>query len=234
MVTEGTLHPFGEDIWLADGPVVAVAGFRYPTRMAVMRLPGGALFLWSPIGLSDGLRGAVAALGEVRHLVAPNTLHDRFLGEWQHAFPQATLHAPPGLAARHPDLRFGRDLADSPGFAWDGQIDQVEIPGNRIATELAFFHRPSRTLLFTDLIQHLPPSWFTGWRAIVARLDGMTAPEPRVPRKFRYAFSDRPAARAAMRRVLAWPAERLVIAHGPPIAHDAHAVVARAFRWLGV
>ena len=71
-------------------------------------------------------------------------------------------------------------------------------------------------------------------RAIVARLDGMTAPEPRVPRKFRYAFSDRPAARAAMRRVLAWPAERLVIAHGPPIAHDAHAVVARAFRWLGV
>lgn len=231
---EGTLHRFGPEIWLADGPVVAVAGFRYPTRMAVMRLRDGTLFLWSPIALSDALHGAITALGEVRHLIAPNGLHDRFLGEWQGAFPHAALHAPPGLAARHSDLRFARDLADGPGFAWDGEVDQIAIPGNRITTELAFFHRASRTLLFTDLIQHFPRGWFAGWRAIVARLDGMTAPEPRVPRKFRYAFSDRPAARAAMRRVLDWPAEKLVIAHGAPAEQDARAVVARAFRWLGV
>ncbi|MDF2383407.1 DUF4336 domain-containing protein [Nostoc ellipsosporum NOK] len=230
---EAMLRPFGTEIWLADGPVVSVAGFRYPTRMAVMRLRDGTLFLWSPIALSDGLRGAVAALGAVRHLIAPNGLHDRFLGEWQRAFPQATLHAPPGLATRHPDLRFGRDLADGPGFAWDDEIDQITLSGNRITTELAFFHHASRTLLFTDLIQHFPRGWFAGWRAIVARLDGMTAREPQVPRKFRYAFSDRPAARLAVRRILDWPAEKLVIAHGPPVERDARAVVANAFRWLG-
>ena len=231
---EGTLHRFGPEIWLADGPLVTVAGFRYPTRMAVMRLRDGTLFLWSPVALSRELRGAVEALGEVRHLIAPNGLHDRFLGEWQRAFPHAALHAPPGLAGRHPDLRFARDLADGPGFAWDGEIDQLAIPGNRITTELVFFHQASRTLLFTDLIQHFPRGWFAGWRAVVARLDGMTAPEPRVPRKFRYAFSDRSAARSAVRRIPDWPAEKLVIAHGPPVEQDARAAVANAFRWLGV
>jgi len=227
------LIPFGKEIWLADGPVVEVAGFRYPTRMAVIRLPGDLLFLWSPVALSDALRSAVEALGEVRYLVAPNTLHDRFLGEWQRAWPQAGLHAPPGLAGRHPELRFGRDLDES-DFPWSADIGQVVIPGNRITTELAFFHRPSRTVLFTDLIQHFPRGWFTGWRALVARLDGMTAAEPQVPRKFRYAFADRRAARAAVRRILDWPAEQLVMAHGAPVARDAQAVTARAFKWLGV
>src|SRR5207253_182649 len=48
---------------------------HYPTRMAVIRLSGGGLFLWSPIPLTDGLRAEVDALGEVSHIVAPNSLH---------------------------------------------------------------------------------------------------------------------------------------------------------------
>lgn len=32
------LTPFGGEIWITDGPEVAVVGFRYPTRMAIIRL----------------------------------------------------------------------------------------------------------------------------------------------------------------------------------------------------
>ncbi len=46
------LQPFGEEIWLADGSIAMVAGFRYPTRMAVIRLADGGLFVWSPIQLA--------------------------------------------------------------------------------------------------------------------------------------------------------------------------------------
>jgi hypothetical protein len=42
------LHPFGDEIWIADGPAAVAAGFPYPTRMAVIRLAGGALFVWPP------------------------------------------------------------------------------------------------------------------------------------------------------------------------------------------
>ena len=124
------------------------------------------------------------------------------------------------------------ELGDTPSPAWAPALDQVLVRGNRITTEVVFFHRPSATILFTDLIQHFPPGWFRGWRALVARLDLMTAPQPSVPRKFRAAFVDRAAARIAVRRILEWPAIRVVMAHGPPVGQDGQAFVASAFRWL--
>ncbi len=226
------LHPFGIDIWLADGPEAEVAGFRYPTRMAVIRLTGGGLLIWSPVALTDPLRQAVDALGDVHSLVAPNTLHDLFLSEWRVAYPGVQLHAAPGLAARRSDLTPVAELSDTLPPEWAADIDLVVVRGNRITTEAVLFHRPSATVLFTDLIQQFPRDWFGGWRALVARLDLMTEPEPAVPRKFRVAFTDRPAARAALRRIQAWPAEKVVMAHGTPIEREGRAFIGRAFKWL--
>ncbi len=227
------LAEFGPGIWIADGPIVmAAAGFHYPTRMVVMRLASGDLVLWSPIAPNDALRSEVETLGPVRHLVAPNSLHHTFLGEWQRIYPDATVYAPPGLRAKRPDIRFDADFTDSPVAAWADEIDHAVMWGNRITTEVVFFHRDSGTAIFTDLIQHFPRGWFTGWRALVARLDLMTAAEPAVPRKFRVAFSDRDAARRSVRRILEWPTEKLIFAHGTPIANGAQAFLLRAFRWL--
>ncbi len=87
-------------------------------------------------------------------------------------------------------------------------------------------------MLFTDLIQHFDRAAFRGWRAVVARLDLMTAPEPQVPRTFRVAFTDPEAARAALRRIMAWPADKVVMAHAHPVRDNGRAFVARCFRWL--
>jgi len=77
---------FNWDIWIADGANVAAAvGFQYPTRMAVIRLSRGELFIWSPTKLTDSLQTAVNALGHVSHIVAPNSLHHLFLLEWARA-----------------------------------------------------------------------------------------------------------------------------------------------------
>lgn len=225
------LAPFGAEIWLADGPQADVAGFRYPTRMAVMRL-GGGLLVWSPVALTEALRRDLAELGEVRWLVAPNSLHHLFLQDWRDAYPNARLHAAPGLASRRPDLAIDAELGDAPPGEWADEVDVVLVEGNRITTEAVFFHRASSTVLFTDLVQQFPKGWFRGWRALVARLDQMTEPEPSVPRKFRLAFTDRRAAREALARILVWPCLRVVMAHGRPIEQDGQAFIARAFRWL--
>jgi hypothetical protein len=63
-------------------------------------------------------------------------------------------------------------------------------------------------------------------------LDLMTAAEPSVPRKFRVAFGDRSAARASIHRVLAWPARKVLMAHGQPVTGDGQVFLRRAFRWL--
>lgn len=227
------LEPFADDIWLADGPVVdGAAGFRFPTRMALLRLPDGGLFAWSPVALSDDLRAAVEALGPVRRIAPPNSLHHLFLPDWIAAFPEAKVHAPPGLRAKRPDIAFDADLGDAPDPDWAGVIDQAVIRGNRITTEVVFLHAPSGTALFADLLQQLPRDWFSGWRAAVARLDLMTGTEPAVPRKFRLAFRDKAAARASVAEVLGWPVAKVVIAHGPPVEAEGAALLRRAFGWL--
>lgn len=226
------LKSFGPAIWIADGTEAVMAGFRYPTRMAVMQLADGSLFVWSPIDLTDALKTSVDVLGPVRHIVEPNALHHLHLAAWKHAYPDAVLHAPPGLRQKRTDIAFHADLGDNAHPDWAGQIDQVLIHGNRITTETVFFHRPSGTVLFCDLLQQIPPHLLTGWRSLVAKLDLMVGPEPQVPRKFRIAFSDKRAARTALAKVLAWPAQKVLIAHGTPVENGAQVYLRRAFRWL--
>ncbi len=227
------LAEFGPGIWIGEGPVVSFfAGFPYPTRMAVIRLSDGSLFAWSPIPLSAMLKREVDALGPVRHLVSPNLLHHLFLKEWKSAYPEARLYASPGLRKRRKDLTFDADLIDAPSPEWAADIDQVLMSGSFAMTEVVFFHRASRTAIFADLIENLPRNWFKGWRGLVARLDGIIAPNPGAPREWRVSFVNRRAARAALERILAWPIERVLIAHGEPATSNGATFVRGAFAWL--
>ena len=99
--------------------------------------------------------------------------------------------------------------------------------GASYLTEVVFFHRHSHTALFADLIQNFPRDWFKGWRGVLARLGGIVAPNPSTPRDWRASFLDRGAARAALDRVLAWPIERVLIAHGDLPTEDGAAFVVR-------
>ena len=213
-------------------PDVAVIGFHYPTRMAVVRLSDGSLFIWSPIRLADSVRAAVDAIGQVRHIIAPNSLHHLFLPEWKRAYPGAKVYAPPGLRKKRKDIVFDADLGRAPSPDWVAEIDQVLMHGNLITTEVVFFHGKSRTVLFTDLIQQLPNNLISGWRAVVAKLDLIVGPEPSVPRKFRAAFTNRRAARDSLAYILAWPVEKVLMAHGTPVENDAREYLRRAFGWL--
>lgn len=227
------LKEFGQEIWTVDGSdVVAMMGFRYPTRMAVIRLTSKRLLVWSPIALTAEIRGKVDALGEVCYLVAPNSLHHLFIADWKRAYPDARLCAAPGLREKRKDIDFDSELDGTPVPEWSNEIEYVVVQGNAITSEVVFFHHKSATVIFTDLIQQLPEGWFSGWRAIVAKLDLMVGPEPSVPRKFRVAFTNRHMARASLERILAWPAEKVLLAHGTPVIEGGQAFLRRAFGWL--
>lgn len=230
--SSSALRPFATNIWLADGAEAVVAGFRYPTRAAVIRLSDDRLLVWSPVALSPALRAAIDALGAVCWLVPPNSLHHLWLAAWQEAYPAARLYAPPGLRRKRGDITFHADLGEQPDAEWADEIDQVPVRGNLLTTEVVLFHRASGTVLFADLIQQLDAASLTGWRALVARLDLLTGPEPQVPRKFRMSFVDRGSAWRSLERILAWPIDRVVMAHAEPLRHDGRATVERAFRWL--
>ena len=226
------LEAFAPSLYLADGPDVPFLGFPYPTRMAVARLSSGALWVWSPIALTPALAQEIEAIGPVREIVSPNKIHHLFLQEWAEHWPEARLHAPPGLASRRRDLAFDADLGDRPDAAWFSDIDQVVVRGSFAMEEVVFFHRTSRSAIVGDLVQRHDPARMTGWKGVLMRLDGLVGERGSTPREWRASFLRRAAARAARERVLAWAPERLVIAHGTCARRGATQILEQALAWI--
>ncbi|MCB1670158.1 MAG: DUF4336 domain-containing protein [Gammaproteobacteria bacterium] len=226
------LEEFGPSLFVADGPVVSFYGFPYSTRMAIVRLAGGDLWVWSPVALNQHLVEAIEALGVVRYLVSPNKIHHLFLHAWKERWPDARLFAPPGLARRKPELHFDAQLTDEPDPAWKGEIDQVIFHGSPVMEEVVFFHRASRTAIFGDLIQRHPPAAMTGFKGALMKLDGLVGESGSTPREWRLSFLRRGAARLARDRVLAWNPQRLLIAHGECAQSNATAIIERALAWI--
>jgi len=232
------LRRFGDDLWIADGPVVDFYSFPYPTRMAVARLSDGDLWVWSPIHLDPRLRDEVEALGKPAHLVSPNKIHHLFLGEWKAAYPGAKLWGLPAVARKRRDLDFGGELGDLPPAAWEREIDQAVFRGSLFMDEVVFFHRPSRTAIFGDLIENFSlgflrdtPGW-RGWRATIARLWQITEPCGMAPLELRLSFIRRRVARQALTKTLAWDPKGVVVAHGTCATTNGRAFIQRSFRWL--
>jgi hypothetical protein len=92
--------PVAPNIGIVDGPFeyLTVGGVKLPlpftTRMTVVRLANGDLFLHSPIKLHERLAKDLHRLGTVRHLVSPNQFHYAYIGEWAKAFPETSEARP--------------------------------------------------------------------------------------------------------------------------------------------
>lgn len=223
---------FGQDLYFADGPAVPFFGFPYPTRMAVVRLATGKVWVWSPIALTRELAAGVAAIGPVGYIVSPNKLHHLFLPEWRECWPGARLYAPPGLARKKRPLRFDGELGDVPEQEWMSDIDQAVFRGSFAMQEVVFFHRASRTAIFGDLIQRFPAAMATGWKGMLMRLDGLLGQHGSTPRDWRLSFLSHKAARAARQKVLEWKPQQLLIAHGECATSGASEIIEAALSWI--
>lgn len=227
------LREFGPSLYSADGPTLSFHGFPYPTRMALAQLPDAGLWVWSPIALTEQLVREVEALGTVKHIVSPNRLHHRFLREWALRWPNALLHAPPGLPQKRPDLHFDVDLSiQSNGPSVTDSIDQVVFRGSFALEEVVFFHRASRTAIFGDLIQRFPESAASGWKGLLMRLAGLVGEDGSTPLDWRATFLHRSRARSARNAVLGWNPAGLLIAHGECVKAGAAAIIASALSWI--
>ena len=226
------LQQLGEDVWIADGPAVSFYGMPYPTRMGVVRLDSGALWVWSPVGLDDALRAELDALGPVAFAVEPNKLHHLPLKEWTDAWPDLQVWAPPGLAKKREDVHFVGELGERPPLAWVGQIAQVVFEGSFAMTEVLFFHRKSKTCFVGDLIQKHDPEAMKSWQRWVMKADGLVGPDGSTPREWRLTFIHREQARVSLEKALQWEPERLVIAHGAIAETGGTQVLRDSLDWL--
>jgi hypothetical protein len=230
------LEPLGQDLWFADGGIVSFNGFAYPTRMAIVRLADGGLWLWSPVEMTAAIEQEVQALGPVRYIVSPNKLHYLFLAEWQAAFPEAELWGTASTIAKCDNLKFSGALADDPPAGWEGQIDQFYFTNSPFVDELIFFHRVSRTAIIADLSQTFSDAFlkrhWPWWMRLIARLSKMVEGWGYAPIDYRISFRSRASARPKIRALIKEHPEHVVVAHGKVVRTNGKAFLLRAFSWL--
>jgi len=228
-----TLKPVGEDVWVVDSGPISASGLSIPVRMTVMRLSDGALLLHSPSRMTDSLEAELRRLGPVVHMVAPTTAHWTFLPEWQEAFPDAKVWAVPGLRERAQvqlsDLRIDHDLDERAPQAWAAEIEQGLVRGAGFE-EAYFFHRPSGTLVLTDLIQNLESHKLPPVTAAFAKLARAT--EGRTAAHVRAATAlGGEEAKERIRYLVSLQPEKVIFAHGSWFETDGAERLRQAFRW---
>ena len=223
------LRALAEDLWVREQPL-RFYGVEVGTRMTVVRLADGALWLHSPVRPTAELRAAIDALGPVRWLVAPNRWHHLYVGDWLAAYPGAAAYGAPGLAAKRKDLTLAGVLDDQAPAGWAGQIDQLARQGAPVMSEVVFLHRRSRTLIASDSAHNFADGTPAGTRAFFSLLGGWRG--FRTTLLDRVVTRDRAAARASVERMLAWDFNRVVVCHGAVLDTGGREALARAYAWL--
>ncbi len=237
-----TLKKVAENIWIADGELIHMnfVAFHVPfsTRMTIVRLADGTLWCHSPIKPEQKLLRAIDQLGKVRHLISPNKIHYAYISAWQKIYPDALAWSSPGVEARARSqkipVQFDQPLTDQAPNDWSAEIEQLIFKGSRVVEEVVFFHKKSRTLILTDLIENFESerteSYF--WKHI-QKIAGISAPNGKAPLDFRLTFIGQKAqARQSLARMLAWQPEKMILAHGQWYEKNGTAELKRSFSWL--
>jgi len=210
--------------------------YPYTHRAVVIRLSDDSLFILSPIQLTPDIRVDIDTLGVVKYLVSPNHLHHLYMGDWSRAYPDAKLYASPRLASKRKDLTFYKTLStDTPEPEWAGQIDRCIFgSGNGWFDEIVFFHRASRTVVFTDTIMDFDEAIFSSISRVTTQWNQMYRHTPRGV-QLAHIF-DRASLRDALKTIRAWEPEYAIVAHSPWLCVEGKKQVVdlldSAFDWL--
>lgn len=203
-----------------------VWGCNGSARMSVIGTQDG-LILYSPVALDNELVAAIAALGPLRAIVAPNLYHHLYLRNAAAVFPDARVLVPRGLEAKIGVITRAEIMTDETVFALSNEIDHFIFAGHAIR-ETSLFHHPSGTLITADLLYNLQAEQFPAERAFF-RLIGSYG-RPAVPFYHRFAINERVGVRRLIDTVRRWPVRRIVPCHGRIVERaDASEIFATAW-----
>jgi len=228
------LHEFANNIWLAEGPVVRDMGAFFTTRMTIVKLSNGPIWISSPVPVPFTTLEEISELGDVRYLIAATPRHIWRLDLWHTLFPEAELWAsrPTLFTLQRGHLPISGYLSDTPVQAWRDDFEQLAFQGNPFLSEVLFFHRNTHTVLLDDLIMRNPVMEGKPLTNLIFRLGGVQGPDGGVTVDMKMTFLNRSLARQSLERLLSWDFDKLIIAHGPCIESDAKQYVKRTFKWL--
>ena len=221
-----------DQIWILEYPV-RFAAMDLFARTTVIRLDNGDLIIHDPCKIDDAIKDDIDALGNVRFIIAPGTYHHLFITDFQEKYPHAETFLCPGLEHKRPDIKFDCILGPEPDPRWENVLEQVLIQGTRFISEVAFFHKPSKTLIIVDLLENIGDDYshkagllLQFWWKVVLRMWN----NPRAAPEYQMGWGNKKLVRSSLETILNWNAERIILAHGENIEENINNILVNAWR----
>jgi len=217
----------------------------------LVRLASGGVAVFSPVALTPAVKETVASMGELKYIAALDMEHHIFLGPWHEAYPNAKVLGPDGLAEKRKKQNdaavpffklFTKDGSTSVDAEFDKEFDTEYVYGH-INKEIAFLHKPTKTLIEADLMFNLPATEQfskTGESATQGfltkqfiNLNSTAGTAMGHKRLVWYGTSsgDKPAFNRSVSKIDGWDFETIVPCHGDVIEKDAKSVFEKVFGW---
>jgi hypothetical protein len=207
-----------DQIWILEYPV-RFAGMDIFGRTTIIRLENGDLIVHDPCKIDDSTKEEIDELGKVKYIIAPGSYHYLFVTDFQKKYPDAETFLCPGLERKRPEIKFDWILGNKPDHRWEDAIEQVLVQGTKIIWEVAFYHKPSKTLILVDLLENI------GWKAIL-RMWNNPKPAP----EYQMGWGNKAIVKIALEKILSWDARRVIIAHGVNIEEQVNETLAKAWK----
>ena len=221
-----SLNSLGENLWSMDYTTHS-SGVVFSCRTFIIRL-NEDLVVISPGPWEDEYRDELAALGQVKWLIAPNAFHHISFRPWQKQYPDAQHWGTKALQEKRPKVQFSHIWeGECPFRGLDLRIYGLE--GIPKINELVFFHQPTGSLIVTDLIFNVR-SYASGMSKFFFYIFGIYN---RVGTSllFRLFTSDRSALKKSLEPLLDLPIQRVMMNHGEFIESDAKPTLEAALAW---
>jgi len=205
-----------DQIWIYEYPI-RFSGLDLFARMTVIRLVNGDLIIHDPCKIDDSIKHEIDALGDVKYIIAPGSYHHLFVTDFQQLYPEAETFLCPGLERKRADIKFEYILGNKPDSRWGDEIDQVLVQGTKYIWEVAFFHKPSRTLILADLLENIGDDYkhpasllLRFWWKVVFRMWN----NPKAAPEYQIGWGRKDIVKTGLNKIISWQAERVILAHG--------------------
>jgi len=220
-----------DQIWILEYPV-RFAGIDLFGRMTIIKMDSGELIIHDPCKIDELVKNEIDKIGEVKYIVAPGSYHHLFVTDFQQKYPNAETFLCPGLERKRPDIKFEWILGNKPDPRWCNVLDQVVVQGPKYIWEVAFFHRPSKTLILVDLLenigddfQHPTSLLLRFWWKVVYKMWN----NPKAAPEYQMGWGKKDIVKGGLNKILGWEAERIILAHGELIENDVTNVLRSAW-----
>jgi hypothetical protein len=218
-------------IYIVEYPI-HYGGLDLFSRMTLIRLDDGKLWVHSPCQLDTQLKSEIDRLGEVAYILAPGNFHHLHVTDFQSHYPNAETFLCPGLEKKRQDLKFDWILGNHPDPRWNSEFDQIVIQGTRIISEVAFVHKNTRTLILVDLLENIGDDYtheadllLKFWWKVVFKMWN----NPKAAPEYQIGWGDKDIVKKGLETILSWNFDRIILAHGNLIESNAKAVLMKAW-----